>query len=159
MERKTNFCSSAARRKGSSPHGYQSTGLYACCCRYGLFSEMRWFGGFFCATDFSGKVVLLSVFASCSVMFGGSVRRTYQRSSAYAFCPISSRYPGENDGQGGVREDINITGKIYFLPGRITPLFKKKRLSAGEFSGPANRSANQFDAFRFSILHVFKQSL
>ena len=27
MERKTGLCSSAARRKASSPHGYQSTGI------------------------------------------------------------------------------------------------------------------------------------
>jgi hypothetical protein len=46
MERKTGLCSSAARRKASSPHGYQSTGLWACCCRYGLLSRARWFGGF-----------------------------------------------------------------------------------------------------------------
>jgi hypothetical protein len=46
MERKTGLSSSAAFLKASSPHGYQSTGLYACCCRYGLFSLMRWLGGF-----------------------------------------------------------------------------------------------------------------
>src|ERR1700730_2644647 len=32
-----------ALSKASSPQGYQSTGLWACCCRYGLFSAIRWF--------------------------------------------------------------------------------------------------------------------
>src|SRR5918998_5824422 len=35
--------SSCARRKASSPHGYHSTGLCACCKRYGLVSFCRRF--------------------------------------------------------------------------------------------------------------------
>src|SRR5207253_9695147 len=31
-----------ALANASSPHGYQSTGLWACSSRYGLFSCMRW---------------------------------------------------------------------------------------------------------------------
>src|SRR6266852_726416 len=30
-----------ARASASSPHGYQSTGLSACCSRYGLVSQLR----------------------------------------------------------------------------------------------------------------------
>ena len=35
----------AGRSKASSPHGYQSTGLWACWSRYGLVSEARRFAG------------------------------------------------------------------------------------------------------------------
>src|SRR6478609_286463 len=36
MERKIGLSSRAARAKASSPHGCQSTGLFACWSRYGL---------------------------------------------------------------------------------------------------------------------------
>jgi hypothetical protein len=36
--------SSRALFNASSPHGYQSTGLWACCSRYGLVSRARRFG-------------------------------------------------------------------------------------------------------------------
>src|SRR5690349_10346186 len=39
--------------KASGPQGYQSTGLWACCCRYGLFSAIRWFGRSFLVSRFS----------------------------------------------------------------------------------------------------------
>src|SRR5579871_242784 len=42
-ERKTGLSSRAAFANASSPHGYQSTGLCACCKRYGLFSAARRF--------------------------------------------------------------------------------------------------------------------
>src|SRR5580693_5823465 len=38
MERKMGLFSRRARSKAASPHGCQSTGLCACCSRYGLFS-------------------------------------------------------------------------------------------------------------------------
>src|SRR6187551_1432027 len=37
--------SSRARASASGPHGYQSTGLWACCNRYGLVSSARRFTG------------------------------------------------------------------------------------------------------------------
>src|SRR5579871_2584579 len=42
-ERKTGLSSRAAFANASSPQGYQSTGLCACCKRYGLFSAARRF--------------------------------------------------------------------------------------------------------------------
>lgn len=36
------FPSAWARPSASGPHGYQSTGLCRCCCRYGLVSWARW---------------------------------------------------------------------------------------------------------------------
>src|SRR5580692_6205124 len=36
--------STLARSSASLPHGYQSTGLYACCRRYGLCSSIRRLG-------------------------------------------------------------------------------------------------------------------
>src|SRR6185312_6301949 len=41
MERKIGRSSSRARAKASSPHAYQSTGLPACSCRYGLEAPAR----------------------------------------------------------------------------------------------------------------------
>src|ERR1700704_3751660 len=41
-ERKMGLSSRRAFSNASSAHGYQSTGLCACCCRYGLFSAIRW---------------------------------------------------------------------------------------------------------------------
>ena len=41
MERKMGLLSRRAFSKASSPQGYQSTGLCACCSRYGLFSCAR----------------------------------------------------------------------------------------------------------------------
>ncbi len=41
MERKMGFSSFLAFAKASSPHGYQSTGLWACWSRYGLFSRIN----------------------------------------------------------------------------------------------------------------------
>src|SRR5881275_322071 len=38
MDRKIGRSSRFARSSASSPHGYQSTGLCACCSRYGLVS-------------------------------------------------------------------------------------------------------------------------
>src|SRR5512147_453361 len=40
-ESRTGLSSARARAKASSPHGYQSTGLCACCSRYGLVSRAR----------------------------------------------------------------------------------------------------------------------
>src|SRR4029077_14136106 len=42
MLRKMGRSRARARASASFPHGYQSTGLCACCRRYGLVSEMRW---------------------------------------------------------------------------------------------------------------------
>src|ERR1700687_6311237 len=36
MDRKMGLLSRCAAAKASSPHGYQFTGLKACCCKYGL---------------------------------------------------------------------------------------------------------------------------
>src|ERR1022692_2448053 len=44
MLRKIGFCSAFAFAKASSPQGYQSTGLYACSSKYGLFSLMSRLG-------------------------------------------------------------------------------------------------------------------
>src|SRR6188508_776738 len=44
MERKIGRSSARARPSASSPHGYQSTGLFACWRRYGLVSPARRFG-------------------------------------------------------------------------------------------------------------------
>src|SRR5262245_57756774 len=41
MERKIGLFSDLAFANASSPQGYQSTGLFACCKRYGLFSPAR----------------------------------------------------------------------------------------------------------------------
>src|SRR5436305_6537884 len=41
MERKTSLFSFFALANASGPHGYQSTGLWACCSRYGLVSWAR----------------------------------------------------------------------------------------------------------------------
>src|SRR2546422_2133139 len=41
MERKIGRSSSRARPSASGPHGYQSTGLWACWRRYGLVSPAR----------------------------------------------------------------------------------------------------------------------
>src|SRR5947209_1315805 len=41
MERKTSLFSFFALAKASSPQGNQSTGLWACCSRYGLISRAR----------------------------------------------------------------------------------------------------------------------
>src|SRR4249920_501492 len=41
MERKIGLFSTRARSKAASPQGCQSTGLWACCSRYGLFSCAR----------------------------------------------------------------------------------------------------------------------
>ena len=41
MERKIGLFSRRARSKAASPQGCQSTGLWACCSRYGLFSCAR----------------------------------------------------------------------------------------------------------------------
>src|SRR5579862_690343 len=46
METKTGLFSARAFSNAASPHGSQSTGLNACCRRYGLFSEMSAFGFF-----------------------------------------------------------------------------------------------------------------
>src|SRR6516165_4494371 len=43
-ERNTGLSSRLAFSNASSPHGYQSTGLLACCSKYGLFSAARRFG-------------------------------------------------------------------------------------------------------------------
>src|SRR5882762_8231299 len=43
MERKIGLSSWRALANASSPHGYQSTGLCACCSRYGLVSRARRF--------------------------------------------------------------------------------------------------------------------
>src|SRR5512145_809785 len=40
-ESSTGLSSARARANASSPHGYQSTGLCACCSRYGLLSRAR----------------------------------------------------------------------------------------------------------------------
>src|SRR4051812_36428866 len=40
MDRKIGLFSVRAFSKASAPHGYQFTGLWACCCRYGLFSSI-----------------------------------------------------------------------------------------------------------------------
>jgi hypothetical protein len=44
MLRKIGLSSACAFSSASLPHGYQSTGLWACCKRYGLVSCMRRFG-------------------------------------------------------------------------------------------------------------------
>src|SRR5215216_5598726 len=44
IERKMSFFSLRARSNASGPHGYQSTGLYACWSRYGLVSSARRLG-------------------------------------------------------------------------------------------------------------------
>src|SRR6266851_3260100 len=41
MERKIGLSSRRALSKASSPHGYQSTGLWACWSKYGLFSLIK----------------------------------------------------------------------------------------------------------------------
>src|SRR5712692_9357324 len=41
MERKIGLSSRRAFSNASSPHGYQSTGLWACCNKYGLFSLIK----------------------------------------------------------------------------------------------------------------------
>ncbi len=41
MDKKTGFDSRTAFWKASRPQGYQSTGLWACCNRYGDFSWIR----------------------------------------------------------------------------------------------------------------------
>src|SRR5436190_15028984 len=41
IDRKIGLPSACARSKASGPHGYQSTGLWACCRRYGLVSRAR----------------------------------------------------------------------------------------------------------------------
>lgn len=58
MERKMGLFSFLAFSKASGPHAYQSTGLCACCNRYGLFSCMSllWF-------------FLISLFADLCFMF------------------------------------------------------------------------------------------
>src|ERR1051326_8742109 len=38
MDSRTGLSSASARASASGPHGYQSTGLWACCNRYGLVS-------------------------------------------------------------------------------------------------------------------------
>src|ERR1700689_5032258 len=60
MERKSGRSSSFARSKASGPHGYQSTGSWRCCRRYGLVSAPRRFSG-------NGSGV-----AGCSVTTGGA---------------------------------------------------------------------------------------
>ena len=45
IDRKIGFSSAAAFAKASSPHGYQSTGLAACCSKYGLRSRLKRFIG------------------------------------------------------------------------------------------------------------------
>jgi hypothetical protein len=44
MLKKTGLSSLRAFSKASAPHGYQSTGLWACCKRYGDFSWISLFG-------------------------------------------------------------------------------------------------------------------
>src|SRR5688572_10969646 len=41
MLKRIGLSSRAARSSASGPHGYQSTGLWACCSRYGLVSLAR----------------------------------------------------------------------------------------------------------------------
>src|SRR5579885_3846980 len=48
MERKIGLSSRLAFSKASGPQGYQSTGLWACCRRYGLFS---WINRLVCCDD------------------------------------------------------------------------------------------------------------
>src|ERR1700737_955903 len=63
MERKTSLFSFFALANASGPHGYQSTGLWACCNRYGLVSRARRlalcalgsFGGSLSAVTAAGK--------------------------------------------------------------------------------------------------------
>src|SRR6267378_729530 len=43
MERKIGLSSFRAFSNAAGPHAYQSTGLWACCNRYGLFSWLRRF--------------------------------------------------------------------------------------------------------------------
>src|SRR5512135_1482745 len=42
MLKNTGLSSFWARSKASSDQGYQSTGLLACCCKYGLLWPARW---------------------------------------------------------------------------------------------------------------------
>ena len=44
MDRKIGLSSRRAAANASSPQGYQSTGFWACCRRYGLFSDDRRLG-------------------------------------------------------------------------------------------------------------------
>src|SRR6185312_9992628 len=44
MDRRIGRSSSCARASASDPQGYQSTGLWACCSRYGLVSWLKRLG-------------------------------------------------------------------------------------------------------------------
>src|SRR5215472_16166564 len=72
-----------ARSSASLPHGYHSTGLWACCLRYGLVSVMRWlvyFGvpsGFRCAVCIvgSGRARFYGLMGAAPLALSSAFRR------------------------------------------------------------------------------------